>query len=157
MDQTCYMWMADLTFCMKWMRFEDLTKDGWAGDLFSNKNLPLLSNHSRDHREWCAYFFFLNLSAHNEIIVINSASSMMFLERLSKRLSESMSSVTSGWHTSLFPSFLAFPFPPYHIPHPSPNRSFASRAFRAGCSGTRPLSADLSTCFGSKLIFVLFC
>jgi hypothetical protein len=56
---------------------------------------PLLSNHSRDHRERCAYFFFLNLSAHNEIIVINSAPSTVFLERLSKRLSESMSIVAA--------------------------------------------------------------
>jgi hypothetical protein len=28
---------ADMTFCMMWMRFEDLTKDGQAGALFSNK------------------------------------------------------------------------------------------------------------------------
>jgi hypothetical protein len=56
---------------------------------------PLLSTHSRGRRERCAYFFFLNLSAHNEIIIISSASSTVFLERLSKRLSESMSSVVA--------------------------------------------------------------
>jgi hypothetical protein len=32
-------------------------------------------------------YFFLNLSAHNEIILINSASSMVFLERLSESMS----------------------------------------------------------------------
>jgi hypothetical protein len=83
------------------MRFEDLTKDGQAGALFSNKNLPLLSNHSRDHRERCSYFLFFNLSAHNEIIVSNSASPMVFLERLRKRLSESMSSVAACFASDL--------------------------------------------------------
>jgi hypothetical protein len=57
--------------------------------------LPLLSNHSRDHRGRCACFFFLNLGAHNEIIVISSAPSMVILERLSKTLGESMSSVAA--------------------------------------------------------------
>jgi hypothetical protein len=62
---------------------------------------PLLSNHSRDHRKQCTYFFFLNLSAHNEIMVMNSASSMVLLERLSKRLSESMSSVAARFASVL--------------------------------------------------------
>jgi hypothetical protein len=63
---------------------------------------PLLSNHSRDHRERCAYSFFLNLSAHNEIIVVISASSMVFLERLRKRLSERMSSVAACFAAVFF-------------------------------------------------------
>jgi hypothetical protein len=56
-------------------------------------------------------------------------------------------------------SYVALPlllgFPLSTLPHPpllfsplpSSSRSSASRAFRAGCSWTRPLSAVLSTCF----------
>jgi hypothetical protein len=51
---------------------------------------------------------------------------------------------------SPFPSTVS-PTPVF--PLPSSNRSFASRAFRAGCSKTRPLSAVLCTYFGSKLIW----